>query len=59
MTNWKMLAAAVDPPVPEQGLEGLIPVLEALSLRLAELNATLPIATPMWPGPEEAGGDPE
>jgi len=48
MTNWKALAAAIDPPVPEDALPKVTPVLEALEAALEPMVEALPIDTLPW-----------
>jgi len=53
MTDLKKLAAALDPPVPEELLPQVIPPLEALETAFRPLMQNIPADTPMWTGPEE------
>jgi len=48
MTNWKALAAAIDPPVPEDAHPKVTPVLEALEAALEPMVEALPIDTLPW-----------
>jgi len=59
MTDWKALAAAADPPVPEDLLPDVIPALEKLEAAFRPLEQTLPPDTLPWNGPEgsDAEGD--
>ena len=52
MTNWKALAAAADPPVPEDLLPDVIPGLEKLEAALGVLEVAIPPETLLWSGAE-------
>ena len=54
MTNWKALAAAADPPVPEDLLPEVIPALEKLEAAFRALERAIPPETLLWNGPEDA-----
>jgi hypothetical protein len=51
MKHWKALAPALDPPVPADALDRVIPVLEGLESALRPLAQTIPIDTLPWSGP--------
>jgi hypothetical protein len=51
MTDWKALAEAVEPPVPEEMLDQVIPPLEALEAAFQPLLQNLPPDAPAWHGP--------
>jgi hypothetical protein len=51
MTDWKALARAAQPPVPEELLDQVIPPLEALEAAIRPLLQNLPPDTPVWQGP--------
>jgi hypothetical protein len=53
-TDWKKLAAAIDPAVPAQDVEKIIPVLDALELAFRPLRASIPAGTDLWTGPEDS-----
>jgi hypothetical protein len=53
MTNWKTLAAALDPPIPEPDLEKLAPVMEALEAAFRPMQRTLTAESDVWTGPED------
>jgi len=53
VTNWKALAAAADPPVPEDLLPDVIPGLEKLEAALRVLERDIPPETLLWNGPED------
>jgi hypothetical protein len=53
VTNWKALAAAAEPPVPEDLLPDVIPALEKLEAALRVLEREIPPETLLWPGVED------
>ena len=53
MTDLKLLAASMDPPVPEELLPQVIPPLEALEAAFRPLVQSVPADTLMWTGPED------
>jgi hypothetical protein len=53
MTDWKSLAAAADPPVPESDLPRLISSLEGLEKTFRPLQDRIPIDGLMWSGPRD------
>jgi len=53
MTDLKTLAAALDPPVPEELLPQVILPLEALEAAFRPLVQHIPADTLMWTGPED------
>ena len=53
MTNWRDLARAVDPPVPETAAEAVAPLLEALESSVQPLLDSVPIDTLPWTKPED------
>jgi hypothetical protein len=53
VTNWRALAAAAEPPVPEDLLPNVIPPLENLEAVLRALEGAIPPETTLWNGPEE------
>ena len=52
MTHWRALAAAAEPPVPEELLPEVIPALEKLEAVFRPLERTLLPETLLWTGPE-------
>lgn len=54
MTDYRKLAAALHPPIPETEVEKIAPVLEALERSFAPLRAAIPPGTDPWTGPEDA-----
>jgi hypothetical protein len=55
MTNWKVVGAAIDPPVPRDELDRIIPLLENLEAAFRAHQARIPVDGLMWtdPGDEE------
>jgi hypothetical protein len=53
MTDWKALATAAEPPVPDDLLPEVIPALEKLEAALRALERELPPDTGLWTGPED------
>jgi hypothetical protein len=49
--DWKKLAAALDPPIPEGDVEEIAPVLDALEAAFRPLQRSLPRDATMWTGP--------
>jgi hypothetical protein len=54
MTDWKKIAAAVDPPIPAADFERVAPVLEALEAAFRPLVRSIPAGADVWTGPEDA-----
>ena len=54
MTDWKKLAAAMDPPIPAADVEKIVPTLEALETAFRPLQRTIPAGADVWTGPEDA-----
>jgi hypothetical protein len=48
MTDWKKLAAALDPPIPPADLEKIVPVLEALETAFRPLQRLIPPDAELW-----------
>jgi hypothetical protein len=57
VTKWRALAAAAEPPVPEDLLPDVIPALEKLEAALRVLEQAIPPETLLWNGAE--GSDSE
>jgi len=53
VTNWKALAAAAEPPVPEDLLPDVIPALEKLEAAFRPLEHAIPLETLVWSGTED------
>ena len=53
MTDWKALAAAAEPPVPEDLLPDVVPGLEKLEAALRVLEREIPPETLLWNGVED------
>ena len=54
MTDWKKIAAALDPPIPVADLEQIALVLETLEEAFRPLRESLPHDADVWTGPESA-----
>lgn len=52
MTDWKALAAAAEPLVPDDLLPEVIPALEKLEAAFRVLERGIPPDTMAWTGPE-------
>jgi hypothetical protein len=53
MTDFRKLAAAIEPPIPAADVEKIVPVMEALEKSFAPLRASIPSGTDVWAGPED------
>ena len=53
MTSWRAIAAAADPPVPEELLPQVIASLESLEAEFRPLVEGMPPDTLPWAGPED------
>jgi hypothetical protein len=53
MTNWEALAAAAEPPVPQEVLPQVIAGLETLEAAFRPLVENLPPEALLWNGPED------
>jgi len=53
VTNWKVFAAAAEPPVPANLLPDVIPALEKLEAALRLLEREIPSETLLWTGVED------
>jgi hypothetical protein len=53
VTNWKALAAAANPSLPEDLLPDVIPALEKLEAALRGLERGIPPETLLWSGVED------
>jgi hypothetical protein len=54
MTDWKNLAAALDPPIPAEDIEKIVPILQALEASFRPLQATIAPGEDVWTGPLDA-----
>jgi hypothetical protein len=54
MNDWKIIALCLDPPIPADDVEKLIPVLQALETSFAPLRDSIPPGADLWTGPEDA-----
>jgi hypothetical protein len=52
VTNWRALAAAAEPPVPENLLPDVIPALEKLEAAFRKLEGAISPETLLWSGLE-------
>ncbi|HWZ32947.1 MAG TPA: hypothetical protein VNX18_16515 [Bryobacteraceae bacterium] len=52
MTDWKKIAAALEPPIPGPDVEKIVPTLEALEKAFRPLQKTIPAGADVWTGPE-------
>jgi hypothetical protein len=48
MTDWRKIAAALDPPIPADDIERIAPVLEALESAFQPLRASIPAGADIW-----------
>lgn len=53
MTDYRKLAAALEPPIPAADVEKAAPILEALEKSFAPLRASIPEGADVWTGPED------
>jgi hypothetical protein len=53
MTDFRKLAASIEPEIPAGDIEKAVPVLEALEKSFAPLRASIPIGAGVWTGPED------
>lgn len=53
MTEWKKIAAAMDPPIPAADIEKIAPVLEALETAWRPLQRSIPAGADVWTGHED------
>jgi hypothetical protein len=53
MTDWKKIAAALDPPIPEADVENFLPALERLEAAFRPLQRSLTPESDVWTGPED------
>jgi len=53
MTDWKRVAAALDPPIPDADVEKLVPVMDALEDAFGPLKGFLTPEDDIWRGAEQ------
>ena len=53
MTDWRKIAAALDPPIPAADIEKIVPTLDALEAAFRPLQQTIPAGAGVWTGPED------
>ncbi len=51
MTDWKKIAASLDPPIPNADVEKLIPVMNALESAFRPLQLALTPESDVWMEP--------
>jgi len=51
MTDWKKIASAIEPAIPAEDVEKIVPVLEALEAAFRPLREAIPAGTDLWTGP--------
>ncbi len=54
MTDWRKIAAALDPPIPLPDIDRIAPILEALEKSFRPLQKNIPPGADLWTGPEDA-----
>jgi hypothetical protein len=52
-TDWKQIALALEPPIPADDVDKVVPVLEALERAFAPLRSSIPAGADLWTGPED------
>jgi hypothetical protein len=53
MTDFRKLAAALEPPIPAADVDKIVPTLEALEKAFRPLQRTIPAGADVWTGPED------
>jgi hypothetical protein len=53
VTDWKKIASALEPEIPAEDIEKVVPVLEALEAAFRPLRASIPAGANVWTGPED------
>jgi len=53
MTDWREIAASVEPPIPAADVDKIVPLLEALEVAFRPLQRSIPAGTDVWTGPED------
>ena len=53
MTDWKKIASALKPPIPDADIDRIVPTLEALEKSFRPLQAAIPPGADIWTGPED------
>jgi hypothetical protein len=46
--DWKKIAQAAEPAVPEQDVDKIVPIMEALERAFEPLRKSIPPGTEMW-----------
>ena len=57
MTDWKKIASAIEPAIPAEDVEKVVPVLDALETAFRPLRKAIPAGTDLWSGPDADTGD--
>jgi hypothetical protein len=53
MTDWKKIAESLDPPIPAEAADKIIPLLQALEESFRPLQRSIPAGADLWTGPED------
>jgi hypothetical protein len=53
MTDFRKLAASLEPAIPVADVGKIVPVLEALEKSFAPLRGSIPTGASVWTGPED------
>jgi hypothetical protein len=53
MTDFRKLAASIEPAIPAADIDKAAPVLDALEKSFAPLRASIPTGAGVWTGPED------
>jgi hypothetical protein len=53
MTDWKKIAESIDPPIPAEAADKIIPLLQALEDSFRPLQRSIPAGADVWTGPED------
>ena len=53
MTDWKKIAAALDPPIPAANVDKFAPTIEGLEKSFTPLLGSIPAGADVWTGPED------
>jgi hypothetical protein len=53
VTDFRKLAASLNPAIPADDVDKIVPVLEALEKSFAPLRASIPTGANVWTGPED------
>ncbi|GEM_PF-1946745 len=53
MTDWKKIASALEPAIPEADVERILPTMQALEASFNKLRERIPAGADVWTGPED------